>query len=50
VVRDDGVYPPAHTLAADYAERETPLAEERLRQAGARLAVLLDRELGRAGN
>jgi nuclease S1 len=50
VVRDDGVYPPTHTLAPDYAERETPVAEERLRQAGARLAALLDRELGRSGN
>lgn len=50
VVRDDGVYPAARTIDAAYAQRETPIAEERLREAGARLTVLLDRELGRVGN
>jgi len=38
-------YPSARTLTAAYVERERPVAEQRLRQAGARLAALLDREL-----
>ena len=47
VVRDEDVYPPTRIIDADYVERETPVVEERLRDAGARLAALLDRELGR---
>ena len=40
-----GVYPPARTMTQAYVERERPVAEQRLRQAGARLAALLNREL-----
>jgi hypothetical protein len=45
IARD--IYPPTRTITADYVERERPVAEQRLRQAGARLAALLNRELGR---
>ncbi|MGH8213589.1 MAG: S1/P1 nuclease [Rhodanobacteraceae bacterium] len=45
VVRDDGVYPPTRNIDASYVKRETPVAEERLREAGVRLAALLNREL-----
>lgn len=44
--RDDGVYPASHVVGAAYVERELPIAERRLRQAGARLAQLLNRDLG----
>ncbi|HEY3521764.1 MAG TPA: S1/P1 nuclease [Rhodanobacteraceae bacterium] len=47
VVRDEGVYPTTRTIDASYVARETPIAEERLREAGARLAVLLNREFSR---
>ena len=47
IVRDDGVYPPTRNIDAAYVSRELPIAGERLREAGARLAVLLDRELSR---
>lgn len=43
--RDDGVYPSSHFLGQAYVERELPVAEQRLRQAGARLAALLIRDL-----
>lgn len=43
--RDDGVYPSAHFIDASYVARERPIAELRLRQAGARLAALLNRDL-----
>ncbi len=45
IVRDGGVYPPTRNIDAAYVSRELPIAEERLRQAGVRLAVLLNREL-----
>jgi hypothetical protein len=45
--RDDGVYPATHFMDESYMQRERPIAERRLRQAGARLAALLNRELGR---
>lgn len=45
--RDDGVYPPSHFIDGVYVGRELPMAEQRLRQAGARLAALLNRDLGR---
>ena len=45
IARD--IYPPTRTLTAAYVERERPVAERRLRQAGARLAALLNRELAR---
>lgn len=43
--RDDGVYPASHVIDAAYVARELPIAEMRLRQAGARLAALLNRDL-----
>lgn len=45
IVRDDGVYPPTRNIDQAYVVRELPVAEERLREAGARLAALLNREL-----
>lgn len=44
--RDDGVYPSSRFIDDAYVERERPVAEQRLRQAGARLAALLNRDLG----
>ncbi len=44
--RDDGVYPATHTLDQAYVEHALPIEEQRLRQAGARLAALLNRDLG----
>lgn len=44
--RDRGVYPPTRFIDAAYVARERPVAEQRLRQAGARLAELLNRDLG----
>lgn len=43
--RDDGVYPSSRRIDAAYVDRELPIAEQRLRQAGARLAALLNRDL-----
>lgn len=43
--RDDGVYPSSRRIDAAYVDRELPIAEKRLRQAGARLAELLNRDL-----
>ena len=40
------IYPDGHTVGAAYVEAELPLAEQRLRQAGRRLAELLNRALG----
>lgn len=45
--RDDGVYPPSRFIDAVYVARERPIAERRLRQAGARLAALLNRDLSK---
>ncbi len=47
VTRDDGIYPRGHRIDAAYLARMRPLAELRVRAAAARLAELLDRELGR---
>ncbi len=44
--RDGGVYPAIHSMDEGYMQRERPIAEQRLRQAGARLAALLNRDLG----
>jgi nuclease S1 len=44
--RDDGVYPRSRRIDEAYMRRERPVAERRLRQAGARLAALLNRDLG----
>ncbi len=47
IVRDDGVYPSTRFIDDDaYVARELPVAEQRLREAGARLATLLNQELG----
>lgn len=46
IVRDDGVYPSTRNIDDNYVARELPVAEQRLREAGARLAALLDQELG----
>lgn len=43
--RDGGVYPRGHVIDDAYVARELPVAERRLRQAGARLAALLNRDL-----
>ena len=43
--RDAGVYPRSRFIDHTYFERELPIAEQRLRQAGARLAELLNRDL-----
>ena len=40
------IYPDGHTIGPRYVEAELPLAERRLRQAGRRLAELLNRTLG----
>lgn len=45
VVRDEGVYPSGKTIDDDYIERERPVAERRLYDAGARLAALLNKTL-----
>jgi hypothetical protein len=45
--RDEGVYPSSRRIDAAYVERELPVAERRLRQAGARLAALLNRDLAK---
>lgn len=45
--RDDGVYPSSRSIDDAYVQRELPIVEERLRQAGARLAELLNRDLAK---
>jgi len=45
--RDEGVYPGRPRIDRAWIEARRPIAERRLRQAGARLAVLLNRELDR---
>lgn len=45
--RDEGVYPDSHFIGQAYVDRELPTAERRLRQAGARLAELLNRDLAK---
>lgn len=40
------IYPDGHTVDAAYVQAELPLAERRLREAGQRLAELLNRTLG----
>lgn len=47
VVALDGFYPPAPALDVAYYERWRPVAEERLRAAGSRLAMVLEAALGR---
>lgn len=43
--RDGGVYPGSHVIDGVYVARERPVAEQRLRQAGARLAALINKDL-----
>ena len=45
--RDEDVYPSSRFIDDAYVQRELPIAERRLRQAGARLAALLNRDLDR---
>ena len=45
MTRDDGIYPRGHRLDAAYLVRMRPLAEGRVREAAARLADLLNRQL-----
>ena len=40
-----GIYPDGHTVGADYVKAQLPLAERRLREAGWRLAEVLNRTL-----
>lgn len=47
MTRDGGLYPRGHRIDAAYLVRMRPLAERRVREAAARLAQLIDRELGR---
>lgn len=47
ITRDGGIYPRGHQIDRRYLESMRPIAERRLRQAAMRLAMLLDRELGR---
>lgn len=44
--RDDGVYPASHVIDQAYVEHALPIIELRLEQAGARLARLLNADLG----
>lgn len=43
---DDGLYPERRVVGRGYLERHRPLAERRLRQAGERLAAVLEDALG----
>jgi hypothetical protein len=43
--RDRDVYPSSRFIDQAYVQRELPIAERRLRQAGVRLAALLNRDL-----
>jgi hypothetical protein len=45
IVRDGGVYPIGRRITPAYVQAERPIAERRLKQAGARLAALLNRLL-----
>jgi hypothetical protein len=47
-IHDDGLYPARRTVGRGYLDRHRPLAETRLRQAGARLAAVLDAALAPA--
>jgi hypothetical protein len=39
------IYPEGHRIGRDYLDRMRPLAERRVREAGVRLAELLERSL-----
>ena len=40
------IYPSGHKIGKNYVEKELPVADKRLREAGARLAKTLNRILG----
>lgn len=42
LVQQGDIYPRGHAIGRDYLDRQRPLAETRLRQAGARLAAMLN--------
>src|SRR4249919_2157367 len=42
IVKDEGIYPPAHVIGDDYLDAQRPRAEQQLRRAGARLADMLN--------
>ena len=42
LVHSDALYPPRHVIGADYLLAHRPLAEQRLREAGRRLAALVN--------
>jgi hypothetical protein len=44
-IHDHGLYPDRRTVGRGYLEQHRPLAETRLRQAGARLAAVLEAAL-----
>jgi hypothetical protein len=47
ITRDDGVYPKDHVIDDKYVAAELPIAETRLKEAGKRLADLLNTTLGK---
>lgn len=46
IVQADDFYPPKHKISSRYLHAKRPLADQRLKLAGARLAALLNRLLG----
>ena len=46
IVQTDDFYPPRHKITRSYLDNKRPLADQRLKLAGDRLAELLNRELG----
>jgi hypothetical protein len=49
LIYSESLYPPRHRIGEDYLAQHRPLAELRLRQAGARLAALLEQALAPPG-
>ena len=47
LVQQGGLYPPKHEIGEDYIAKHRPLAEQRLRQAGARLADMINYALAK---
>lgn len=47
IVLDGNLYPPSHLIDDAYLDRHAPLAEQRLRRAGDRLADMINRALAR---
>lgn len=45
IVRDGALYPPKHVIGDDYLDAHRPLVERRLREAGSRLAAMLNHAL-----